>query len=48
MSIVAVERGEDLRVELDPDFVFEKGDVVYVCGGERAIQRFLAAFPDGG
>ncbi|MDH3745459.1 MAG: NAD-binding protein [Acidobacteriota bacterium] len=46
VSIVAVERGERLRVELDPDFVFETGDVVYVCGNEQAIERFLGEFPE--
>ncbi len=46
VSIVAVERGDDLRMELDPDFVFERGDVIYVCGGEAAIERFSSAFPD--
>ena len=45
VSIVAVERGEELRMELDPDFVFAAGDVVYICGGEVGIQKFLSAFP---
>ncbi len=48
VSIVAVERGEELRVELDPGFTFEPGDVVYVCGNERAIDRFVAEFPEEG
>ena len=47
VSIVAVERGEELFVELDPGFVFEAGDVVYVCGNEQAIERFLGEFPEG-
>ena len=46
VSIVAVERGEELRMELDPDFVFARGDVVYVVGGEAAIAEFLNAFPE--
>ena len=46
VSIVAVERGEELRMELDPDFVFQAGDVVYVCGSEPAIEKFNDAFPE--
>ena len=46
VSIVAVERGEELRMELDPDFVFARGDVVYVVGSETAIGEFLSAFPE--
>ncbi len=46
VSVVAVERGEDLIVELGADFEFESGDDLYVCGSSEAIQRFREVFGD--
>ena len=43
-SVVAVERGEDLVVELGADFRFEPGDRVYVCGSEEALRRYENEF----
>ncbi len=43
-SIVAVERGDDLIVELGPDFVFEKDDLVYVCGTNAATLKFSSGY----
>jgi len=43
-SIVAVERGEEVLVDLGPDFRFGGGDTVYVCGSAGAVRRFAAAF----
>ncbi len=44
-SVVAVERGEEVLVELGGDFRFQAGDEVYVCGSVDATQRYLNAFP---
>jgi Trk K+ transport system NAD-binding subunit len=45
-SVVAVERGDDLIVEVGPDFIFEPRDVVYVCGSDEATRSFLREFAD--
>lgn len=42
-SVVAVERGEEVLVELGEDFRFETGDTVYICGSTGAVRRFGAA-----
>ncbi len=39
-SVVAVERGDDLIVELDSEFRFRSDDLVYVCGSSASTQRF--------
>ena len=43
-SVVAVERGEEVLVELGPDFRFETDDTVYVCGSNAAVRRFQEEF----
>ena len=45
VSMVAVERNDEILVQLDHDFVFLADDVVYVCGSSEATQRFLDEFP---
>ncbi len=44
-SVVAVERGDELLVEFGPDFRFQAGDAVYICGSAEAAQKFDEAFP---
>ena len=39
-SVVAVERGEQVLVDLGADFRFEAGDAVYVCGPGEKASRF--------
>ncbi len=39
-SVVAAERGDELIVELGPDFLFQPEDTVYVCGTAEATRRF--------
>ncbi len=46
-SVVAVERGEDVIVELGPDFRFDRGDAVYVCGSPKSVRRFQEVFGGG-
>lgn len=43
-SVVAVERGEEILVELGPGFRFDPGDLLYVCGPPESVRRFAAAF----
>lgn len=43
-SVVAVERGDQVRVDLGADFRFEEGDTVYVCGSNEAVRRFHEVF----
>ncbi|HKH47751.1 MAG TPA: NAD-binding protein [Thermoanaerobaculia bacterium] len=43
-SIVAVERGDEVLVELGPGFRFQPEDSIYVCGSTGAVRRFTAAF----
>ena len=43
-SVVAVERGEQVLVELGPDFRFAGDDAVYVCGSGEAVRRFGEVF----
>lgn len=38
-SVVAVERNEELLVEIRPDFRFEAGDAIYVSGEANAVDR---------
>ncbi|MEM8931938.1 MAG: NAD-binding protein, partial [Acidobacteriota bacterium] len=40
-SVVAVERGDEVLTELDPDFRFEPDDLVYVCGHRSGTERFV-------
>ena len=44
-TIVAVERGEELLVEFGPEFKFQNGDAVYVCGSVEATEKFYREFP---
>jgi Trk K+ transport system NAD-binding subunit len=46
-SVVAVERGDELLLELAADFRFEPGDTVYVCGPVDAVRRFAEEFGAG-
>jgi len=36
--------GDDVLVELGPDFRFQPEDTVYVCGSSGAVQRFGEVF----
>ena len=41
-SVVAVERGEEVITDFRPDLAFEAGDIVYLCGHRRAIEKIAA------
>lgn len=43
-SVVAVERRDEVLVELGPEFRFEPEDTIYVCGSPEAVRRFTALF----
>jgi Trk K+ transport system NAD-binding subunit len=47
-SVVAVERGDEVLVELGPDFLFRSDDSIYVCGSHAAVRRFTEVFQSGG
>ncbi len=44
-SVVAVERGKELLVEIDPGFEFEATDSIYVCGSDAGLRTFLEQYP---
>jgi len=44
-SVVAVERGEEVLAGSDPEFQFEPGDSVFICGTNEAIARYHEIFP---
>jgi Trk K+ transport system NAD-binding subunit len=43
-AVVAVERGEEVLVDLTPGFRFDPDDLLYVCGTPESVRRFAAAF----
>ena len=46
-SVVAVERGDQVLVELGPNFRFAPDDTLYVCGSTAAVRRFTEVFGAG-
>jgi len=46
-SVVAVERGEEVLVDLGPAFRFAADDTVYVCGSTAGVRRFSEVFGRG-
>ncbi len=45
VSQVAVERGDEVLVELDGEFTLEPDDAVYVCGTQDAVAQYYEVFP---
>jgi Trk K+ transport system NAD-binding subunit len=43
-SPVAVERADEVLVELGPEFRFQPDDTLYVCGSSDAVKRFTDVF----
>jgi Trk K+ transport system NAD-binding subunit len=43
-SVVAVERGDELIVDLGAEFTFEPGDAIYICGTRDATRRFTEVY----
>ncbi len=43
-SVVAVERGDEVIVDLGPGFRFQPQDAVYICGSNNALRRFREVF----
>ena len=43
-SVVAVERADELVVDLGADFTFEPGDAIYICGTKDATRRFTEVY----
>jgi Trk K+ transport system NAD-binding subunit len=44
-SVVAVERDEQLMVELGSEFRFAAQDTIYICGSSEATQKYSEIFP---
>ncbi|MEM9455393.1 MAG: NAD-binding protein [Myxococcota bacterium] len=44
-SVVAVERDDEIIVDVSEDFVPQPGDRVHLCGTEEAIERYYEVFP---
>ncbi len=45
-TVVAVERGETIVVDVGPDFVVQSGDVIYLCGTRETIAEYFREFPE--
>ena len=45
VSVIAIERGDEVIVALDPAFTFEEGDAVYVCGDDARHREVPAHLP---
>jgi Trk K+ transport system NAD-binding subunit len=45
-SIAAIQRGEEILVELDREFEIEDGDFLYLCGSREAVTRYFDLFPE--
>jgi voltage-gated potassium channel len=43
-KVVAVERGQDVVVEFDDDFVVRPDDALFVCGSLKSLERYQRAF----
>lgn len=46
-SVVAVERGDEVIVDLGSEFRFRPEDAVYLCGSNNALRRFREVFGRG-
>lgn len=43
-TVIAVERGEEIEVEITPEFRFQKGDRIIISGSDEDIRRFHRLF----
>jgi Trk K+ transport system NAD-binding subunit len=46
-KVVAVERGPQVLVEFDADFVVRPDDAIFVCGSTRSLERYQQQFDAG-
>jgi Trk K+ transport system NAD-binding subunit len=44
--IVAIERGDEVLVEVDPEFEIQSGDSVYLCGSQESVNLYFELFPE--
>lgn len=44
-TIIAVARGDEVIVDLDDDLEIQRGDQLYLCGTEDAVETYFSAFP---
>jgi K+/H+ antiporter YhaU regulatory subunit KhtT len=45
-SLVVIERDEKLFTDFDRDFEIHRGDSIYLCGSEEAVERYFEIFPE--
>jgi uncharacterized protein with PhoU and TrkA domain len=45
-SIVVIERDRELFAEFDRDFEIRRGDSIYLCGTEEAVDKYFELFPE--
>ncbi len=45
-SVVAVERGGELVMDIPSSFILAAGDALYICGTIRAFDRFYGEFAE--
>jgi uncharacterized protein with PhoU and TrkA domain len=43
-KVVAVERGHDVLVEFDDDFLVRRDDALFVCGSINSLERYQREF----
>lgn len=41
-NIIAIENGKELLENINPDYTFRKGDILYVCGSQTSLDRLSA------
>ena len=44
-SVVAVERGERILMDLAPSFILSPDDALYICGTTQAVTRYYDEYP---
>lgn len=45
-SLVMIERDEELLADFDRDFEIRRGDSIYLCGSEEAVDKYFELFPE--
>ena len=42
VNIIAIETGGKLRVSVDPNYLFQSGDILFVAGDKDSLNRLSA------
>jgi len=46
-QIVAIDRADEVHVEFNTDFTITRGDLLYVCGAAKALDRYFSVHKAG-